>query len=173
MSGGMDPGDREQALPVAGIMMAVVGLVLLIACANLGGLLVARAAVRRRETAIRQALGAGPPRPLRAGAAEGGVLRGARGGPGVVLPLWGDDLMAAYAQGTPLAALDLGIDYRVLAFTSAASVATGVVFGLAPALQASRLDIVTALKSEDALGHAGARRSRLRAAFVAAQVALS
>ncbi|HEV3469188.1 MAG TPA: ABC transporter permease [Pyrinomonadaceae bacterium] len=173
MSGGMDPGDREQALPVAGMMMAVVGLVLLIACANLGGLLVARAAVRRRETAIRQALGAGRLRLVRQWLTES-VLLGVLGGAlGLLLALWGNDLMVAYAQGTPLAALDLGIDYRVLAFTSAASVATGVVFGLAPALQASRLDIVTALKSEDALGHAGARRSRLRAAFVAAQVALS
>jgi predicted permease len=172
MSGGMDPSDREEALPIVGIMMTVVALVLLVACANIAGLLVARAAVRRRETAIRQALGAGRARLVRQWLTES-VLLGVLGGAfGLLLALWANDLMISYAQATPLASLDLRLDYRVLIFTLAVSVAAGIVFGLAPALQASRIDIVTALKTEDA-ARAGTRRSRLRAAFVTAQLMLS
>ncbi|MDT7688145.1 MAG: hypothetical protein QOE46_904 [Acidobacteriota bacterium] len=171
LSGGMDPGDREEALPIVGIVMGVVALVLLIACANIAALLIARAAVRRRETAIRQALGAGRARLIRQWLTES-VLLGVIGGAcGLLLAMWANDVFTSYARGTPLAALDLGLDYRVLVYTLCVSVASGIVFGLAPALQASRLDIVTALKTEDA--RAGSRRSRLRAAFVTAQVTLS
>ena len=173
LSGGKAPGDREQALPVAGVVMAVLGLVLLIACANIAGLLVARAAVRRRETAIRQALGAGRARLVRQWLTESLLLSCLGGAAGLLLALWANDVMASYAAGTPLASLDLRLDYRVLAFTLLVSVGAGVAFGLAPALQASRIDIVTALKTEDALARAGSRRSRLRAAFVTAQVTLS
>ena len=173
LSGGMDPSDREQALPVAGIVMAVLGLVLLIACANIAGLLVARAAMRRRETAIRQALGAGRTRLVRQWLTESVLLSCLGGVAGLLLALWAKDVMTSYAVGTPVASLDLRLDYRVLAFTLLVSVGAGVAFGLAPALQASRLDIVTALKTEDALARAGSRRSRLRAAFVTAQVTLS
>ena len=173
LSGGMDPSDREEALPVAGIVMAVLGLVLLIACANIAGLLVARAAVRRRETAIRQALGAGRARLVRQWLTESVLLSCAGGAAGLLLALWANDVMVSYAAGTPVESLDLRLDYRVLAFTSLVSVCAGLAFGLAPALQASRVDIVTALKTEDALARAGSRRSRLRAAFVTAQVTLS
>ena len=172
MSGGMDPRDQEEALPLAGIVMAVVGLVLLIACANIASLLLARAAVRRRETAIRQALGATRPRLVRQWLTESVLLGIAGGGLGLLLALWANQLLISYLQNTPLASLELGLDWRVLAFTLGVSVITGIVFGLAPALQASRLDIVMALKSEDAQ-RAGSRRSRLRAAFVTAQVTLS
>ncbi|MFL6255009.1 MAG: ABC transporter permease [Pyrinomonadaceae bacterium] len=173
LSGGMDPGDREQALPVAGIVMAVLGLVLLIACANIAGLLVARAAVRRRETAIRQALGAGRARLVRQWLTESVLLSCLGGAAGLLLALWANDVMISYAAGTPVASIDLRLDYRVLIFTLLVSIGAGIAFGLAPALQASRLDLVTALKTEDALARAGSRRSRLRAAFVTAQVTLS
>ncbi len=172
MNGGMDPRDREEALPLAGIVIVVVALVLLIACANMASLLLARAAVRRRETAIRQALGATRPRLVRQWLTESILLGVAGGALGLLLALWANELLISYLQTTPLASLDLGIDWRVLAFTLGVSVITGIVFGLAPALQASRLDIVMALKSEDAQ-RAGSRRSRLRAVFVTAQVTLS
>src|SRR5438477_917803 len=172
MSGGMDPRDREEALPLAGIVMVVVALVLLIACANIASLLLARSAVRRRETAIRQALGATRPRLVRQWLTESILLGVAGGALGLLLALWANQLLISYLQTTPLASLELGLDWRVLAFTLGVSVATGIVFGLAPALQASRLDIVMALKSEDAQ-RAGSRRSRLRAVFVTAQVTLS
>lgn len=171
MSGGMDPRDRLEALPLAGIVLGIVGLVLLIACANIASLLVARAAIRRRETAIRQALGATRFRLVRQWLTESVMLGIAGGSLGLLLALWANQLLASYLQTTPLASLDLSLDYRVLVFTLGVSVATGIVFGLAPALQASRLDLVTALKSEGALQRAG--RSRMRAVFVTAQVTLS
>ena len=173
MSGGMDPRDQEEALPLVGIALGIVALVLLIACANIASLLLARAAIRRRETAIRQALGAGRPRLVRQWLTESVLLGVAGGALGLILALWANQLLLSYLQSTPLAALEFGLDYRVLAFTLLVSVATGIVFGLAPALQAARLNIVTALKSENSLQGPGAHRSRLRNAFVTAQVALS
>jgi predicted permease len=172
MAGGMDPRDQEEVLPMAGIVMVVVAIVLLIACANIASLLLARAAGRRRETAIRRALGATRPRLVRQWLTESVLLGIAGGGLGLALALWANQLVISYLQTTPLASLELGVDWRVLGFTLGISVVTGIVFGLAPALQASRLDILTALKSEDAQ-RAGSRRSRLRAAFVTAQVTLS
>jgi predicted permease len=173
MSGGMDPRDRQEALPVVAITMAIVALVLMIACANIASLQLARAAVRRRETAIRQAIGASRPRLIRQWLTESLLLGVASGALGLLLAMWANRLLIAYLQSTPLAALDFGLDYRVLAFTLVISIATGIVFGLAPAVQASRLNIVVALKSEDPLQVPGARRSRLRNALVTVQVMLS
>ena len=172
MSGGMDPRDQQEVLPVAGIALGVVALVLLIACANIASLLLARAAIRRRETAIRQALGATRRRLIRQWLTESVLLGIAGGAIGLILAVWANQLLVSYLQSTPLASLEFGLDYRVLAFTLIVSVTTGIVFGLAPAVQASRLNIVMALKS-DALKVAGAHRSYLRNAFVTVQLILS
>jgi putative ABC transport system permease protein len=170
MSGGMDPRDQEEVMPVAGIAMGVVALVLLIACANIASLLLARAAIRRRETAIRQALGASRRRLIRQWLTESVLLGIAGGAVGLILAVWANQLLVSRLQSTPLAALEFGLDYRVLAFTLVVSIATGIVFGLAPAIQASRLNIVMALKSEVLkVSH----RSYLRNAFVTVQLILS
>ena len=172
MSGGMDPRDQQEVLPVAGIAMGVVALVLLIACANIASLLLARAAIRRRETAIRQALGASRRRLIRQWLTESVLLGIAGGAIGLILAVWANQLLVSQLQSTPLSALEFGLDYRVLAFTFVVSAATGIVFGLAPAIQASCLNIVVALKS-DALKASGAHRSYLRNAFVTVQLILS
>ncbi len=172
MSGGMDPRDQEEVIPVAGIAMGVVALVLLIACANIASLLLARAATRRRETAIRQALGASRRRLIRQWLTESVLLGIAGGAVGLLLAVWANQLLASRLQSTPLAALEFGLDYPVLAFTLVVSIATGIVFGLAPAIQSSRLNIVVALKS-DALKATGGHRSYLRNVFVTVQLVLS
>jgi len=170
MSGGMDPRDQEEVMPVAGIAMGVVALVLLIACANIASLLLARAAIRRRETAIRQALGASRRRLIRQWLTESVLLGCAGGAVGLILAVWANQLLVSRLQSTPLAALEFGLDYRVLAFTLVVSIATGIFFGLAPAIQASRLNIVMALKSDVLrVSH----RSYLRNAFVTVQLILS
>ena len=173
MSGGMDPRDRQEALPLAGIVMAIVALVLLIACVNIASLLVARAAIRSRETAIRQALGATRRRLVRQWLTES-VLVGIAGGTlGLVLALWATQLLISFLQTTPLASLELALDWRVLVFTLGISIATAMAFGLVPAIHASRLDLVMSLKSENSLRGGGSRSSRLRTAFVTAQLTLS
>ena len=173
MSGGIDPRDRQEALPLAGIVMAIVALVLLIACVNIASLLVARAAIRSRETAIRQALGATRRRLVRQWLTES-VLVGIGGGTlGLLLALWANQLLLTFLQTTPLASLELALDWRVLLFTLAISIATAMAFGLAPAIHASRHDLVMSLKSENSLRGGGSRPSRLRTVFVTAQLTLS
>jgi len=155
---------------ITAALMAVVGLVLLIACANAANLLLAQASARWREMAVRSALGAGRWRLLRQSLTES-VLLGCLGGAagllvaGLAVPL----LLRLKPPGIPIA-FEAPIDWRVLAFTLAAGVLAGIVFGLAPALRASRLDVVSRLK--DGTTGAGQSRSRLRSVLVTAQVAV-
>lgn len=172
VAGGLDPRDREDALPLAGLLLVVVGLVLLIACANVASLLLSRATLRQKEVAIRQALGASRARLVQQLLTESVLLSLLGGAVGLLVGLWTTDVIKSLSSATPLASVDMSLDYRVLGFTVLVSLATGVIFGLAPALQASRPDLVPALKHDGTMTGTY-RRSRLRSAFVIAQVTLS
>src|SRR6266446_1138761 len=162
--------------PALLVIQAVVGFVLLIACVNVANLMLARAAARHRELAVRCALGAGRARIVRQLLTES-VLVGALGGlAGLLLAVWGTTLLPSILPGDlrfiPFRPLDeIGIDGSVLAFTLGISCFTGILFGMAPALVSFRSDLNEPLK-ENARGSTGGR-NRLRYALVASEVALS
>lgn len=163
------PGPfRGVAGAISAVLMAVVGLVLLIACANVANLLLAKASSRRREVAVRIALGASRRRLIQHMLTESVLIASIAGAIGLLLSLWAAPLLLSLMP----ASLPLGVrvspDIGVLAFTLLASAATGILFGLAPALRQSKGNQVDNLK--DGAEHGGSSRSKLRNALVVAQV---
>lgn len=168
-----------QDLAVAGmrpallILLGAVLLVLLIACANLTTMLLARAAGREREIAIRVALGASRLRLLKQVFTESVLLALIGGAAGVVLALWGVELLKTIGAQTVPRLSEVNVDLVVLAVTAAICVGTGIIFGLAPGLASARPELTEALKEGGRSSTQGARRNRLRNALVIAEVALA
>jgi macrolide transport system ATP-binding/permease protein len=168
-------GDASSVVTMgAGLAMVVVGVVLLIACANVANLLLARSVTRRKEIGIRLALGASRIRLIRQLLTESLLLSFLGGGLGLVLAYWATDLMQGFIPVLPYTvAFSFGPDTRALIFTLAISMLTGIIFGLAPALQASNPDVVPVLKGDGVVRTRGLRRFTLTNLLVVAQVALS
>jgi FtsX-like permease family len=168
---GMDPDDRAALEKFFALLIGSVGILLVISCSNVANLLLSRADARRREIAVRLALGAGRGRLVRQLLTEGLLLSFLASALGLLLAPWAGNLILAFRQ--PLYALhnvDTTPDARVLAFALVVALLAAVLFSLAPALQSSKPDLAVTLK--DNTPGAG-RRSRLRSVLVSSQVALS
>lgn len=154
------------------ILMAIVGLVLLIACVNLASLLWARATTRQKELAIRVSVGASRLRLVRQLLIETALMAALGGGLGLLFAYWGKDVLLALLMGkSDELAVTVRLDWRVLGFTAAVTLLTGLFFGLAPSLRATRIELTPVLKENT--GSSSSVRSRFGKALVVTQVAMS
>ncbi len=175
----LTPGARglsdlrdEFSLPLA-ILMAVVLAVLLIACANVANLMLARATARRKEISLRLAIGAGRARLIRQLLTESVVLAVAGGLLGFLFAVWGSDALLRLVSSGPVSvSIDLHHDARILGFTAGLSLVIGILFGLMPAMRATTTDLNSVLKDSSVQG-GGGRGAGLRGALVVLQVSLS
>jgi putative ABC transport system permease protein len=162
-------GDTRPALL---ILLAAVACVLLIACANVANLLLARAMTRHKEMAIRSALGASRLRVVRQLLTESVLLSLTGGAVGLLLAAWWSDLLMALGKEDIPRAEHVGLDWRVLGFTFGVSVLTGVIFGLVPALHSAKTELTESLKEGRGSGE-GARRNRIRGVLVVSELAIA
>lgn len=171
----LTPGELGDVLPVAILLIGAVSLILLIACANIANLLLARGAARQKEIGMRQALGASRWRVVRQLLTENLLLALAGGVAGLLLSIWGAAILARtiHPPGERGIQLNLTLDPGLLGYATLLSLLTGIACGLAPALRASKLSLVTTLKEESSVFGHRVTRSMLRSALVVSQVAAS
>ena len=164
---------REFSTPLI-VLMSMVGVVLLISCANVANLLLARTTARQKEISLRLALGANRARIVRQQLVESGVLAAAGTAVGLVFAWWTGAVLIGTLPGDPASrALSSDPDVRVTLFALAVGVLTAFVFGIVPALQATRVTVISAMKEDSGSVTGGGRQARLRRALVIGQVALS
>jgi predicted permease len=172
-------GTRARYSDPLYLLMLAVGIILLIACANVAGLMLARAAARQKEMAVRLALGAGRARIVRQLLTESVMLSALGGVLGILFAYWGAHAIVTFVSSNQTRPLGFatGVDLRVLGFTVAVSLFTGILFGVAPAFRSARVDLTPALKegegSSAGTGHSGARWFSAGNALVVMQVALA
>jgi predicted permease len=171
--GSVDPSNRDEILPIFSLLMIVPLLVLVVACANAANVLVARGLARRKEIAVRRALGASRARLARQLLTESVLLSLMAGGLGVLFSFWMTSLIARVGEVPPGVVAALSPDRMVMLATLLLSAVTGVIFGLAPALTATSTSLSPSLRNESVTLSIGRQRHRLRDVFVVSQVAVS